>query len=47
MEWVHEHDQGVGRALLQGQAKGAGVVQPGQMKTPGRPNKDLPVSEGG
>lgn len=42
----HKDDPGGETPLLQGQAKGTGIVKPGKQKTSGGPYNCLPISEG-
>ena len=39
----HEDDQSAEASLLQRKAEGAGLVQPGEGKAPGKPHCSLPV----
>ena len=42
----HKNDPRGGTPLVQGQAERAVTFQPGEEKTPGRPESDLSVSKG-
>ena len=43
----HRIDPGDGTPLLRGEAEGAGAVQPGEEKAPGRSDSGCSVSKGG